>query len=342
MKRLLLSFTTVFILSGCVFAQDIHFSQFFNSPLNTNPGLTGIFNGDIRFGLHFKQQWKSVPVDYLTFSGYADKKFYNKKSDKGFFSAGILFNYDRAGDSRLTQAQGALSGSYTFVINPKNLFTVGAQLGVSNMTADYSVSNLQWGNQFQFGMFDQSNASGEPFSDRQSVTYFDVGGGVNYRWQKDERTKLDLGVGAYNFMAPDQAFYPNGTSELPLRFTGNLSGSLQLSNLLDFQLHGLAQFQDEYREYVPAFNFRIHVNQQKGKMFALDIGGIGRLNQNELDAWTPYIGLDFNHWFLGLNYDVNASKFDVATDRQGGPEISFRYIITTVKPLKTFKNCPIF
>ncbi len=308
--------------------------------MNTNPGLTGIFNGDVRFGLHFKEQWESVPVDYLTFSGYADKKFYSKKNDKGFFGAGILFNYDRAGDSRLTLAQGALSGSYTFLLNTENLFTVGVQLGLSNMAADFG-SDLHWGSQFNGLMFDPGRPTGETFSDKQNVTYFDFGGGLNYRWQKTKRTKVDIGVGAYNFVQPDQAFYDNA-SELPMRISGNLSASFQLSNLLDFQIHGLAQFQDEYREYVPAANLRIHVNQKRGREFALDIGGIGRLNQDELDAWTPYIGLDFNHWFLGLNYDINASEFDIATDRKGGPEISFRYTITNVKPLKNFKNCPIF
>ncbi len=333
----------VFILSGIVVAQDIHFSQFFNSPLNTNPGLTGIFNGDIRFGLHFKQQWESVPVDYLTFSGYADKKFYSAKNENGFFGAGIVFNYDRAGDSRLTLAQGGLSGSYTHLLNEQNLITLGVQVGASNMAASFGPDDLAWGNQFNGLMYDQLLNTGEPIQGRESVTYFDLGGGINYRWQKTARTKIDVGVGAYNFLAPDQALAPTtNESKLPLRLSANLSTSFQLSELLDIQLHGLAQFQDEYREYVPAFNFRLHINRKKGKMFALDIGGIGRLNQDELDAWTPYVGFDFNQWFLGLNYDVNASNFKVATDRQGGPEVSFRYIITKVKPLDAFKSCPIF
>jgi len=331
----------VFAVGGTLMAQDIHFSQFFNSPLNTNPGLTGIFNGDIRFGLHYKQQWQSVPVNYLTFSGYADKKFYTN-SDKGFFGAGLLINYDRAGDSRLTLAQGALSGSYTRKINTRNLVTLGLQVGVSNMAASYSTNDLAWSNQFNGVFYDQLLGSGEPFTGRESVTYLDLGAGLNYRWQKSKRTQIDLGVGGYNFVSPDQAFNDRQSSDLPIRLSANVDASFQLSDLIDIQFHGLAQFQDEYREYVPAFNFRFHLNRNRGKMFALDIGGIGRLNQDEVDAWTPYIGLEFNSWFIGLNYDVNASRFDVATDRKGGPEIAIRYIITTVKPLKGFKNCPIF
>lgn len=325
---------------GTVRAQDIHFSQFFNSPLNTNPALTGIFNGDIRLGAHFRQQWENVPVDYLTFSGYADKKFYNPRNETGFFSGGILFNYDRAGDSRLSMIQGALSGSYTLMLNKRNLVTLGVQAGASNTRVDFS-QDLQWGSQFNGLMFSPESPNGEPFEGVQTLTYFDMGGGLNYRWQTSERTHIDIGAGLYNILTPDQAFY-DGKSDLPMRISGNLDASFQLSRALDLQFHGLAQFQQDYREYVPAINLRIHVNQKRGTQFALDLGGIGRLNNNELDAWTPYLALNFNQWRLGLNYDFNASEFKVASDRQGGPEVSLTYIIKRVKQPEVFKNCPIF
>ena len=86
-----------------VFAQDLHFSQFQASPLNHNPALTGIFNGDKRFSASYRNQWFSVPVDYLTFSGSYDMKF-RPDGARSFWSAGAVFNYDRAGDSKLATA----------------------------------------------------------------------------------------------------------------------------------------------------------------------------------------------------------------------------------------------
>jgi type IX secretion system PorP/SprF family membrane protein len=327
------------LLSFSALAQDIHFSQFFNSPLNTNPGLTGIFNGDIRFGLHFRNQWHAVPVDYLTFSGFADKKFYSKKHDKGFWSGGLLLNYDRSGDSHMSLGQGAISGSYTMVVNKKNLFTLGAQVGVTNLSVDFG-QDLKWDSQFNGYMFEERLATNE-YTDKEGITYLDFGGGVNYRWQKSKRTKIDLGVGVYHFTEPDAKLYEDAVP-VPMRITANFSTSFKLSELFDFKLHGLAQFQDEYREYVPAFAFRIYVNKERGKEFALDIGGLGRLNDNETDALTPYVAFEFKNWFVGINYDINTSGFDIATDRIGGPEIHVRHIITNVKPMEKFKNCPIF
>ena len=42
-------------------AQDLHFSQFMNSPLVTNPANTGFIpDGDYRIGINFRNQWSSV------------------------------------------------------------------------------------------------------------------------------------------------------------------------------------------------------------------------------------------------------------------------------------------
>ena len=41
-------------------AQDIHFSQFYMSPLNLNPALTGVMNCNTRFVGNYRNQWASV------------------------------------------------------------------------------------------------------------------------------------------------------------------------------------------------------------------------------------------------------------------------------------------
>jgi hypothetical protein len=52
--NLILGFAAVFA-SLFVQAQDLHFSQFFNSPLSTNPANTGFIpDGDYRLGVNFR------------------------------------------------------------------------------------------------------------------------------------------------------------------------------------------------------------------------------------------------------------------------------------------------
>ncbi len=321
-----------------VTAQDIHYSQAHNSVLNVNPALTGIFNQDVRLSANYRHQWYTVPVSYLTFTGAYDQNFHRAGNDFGFFSGGVLFNYDQAGDSRLTMLQLSLSGSYTFILNKNNLLTLGLQAGGSNR--HFSDKQLQWDSQFDGYLYDPSYASNESF-DFLNLYYMSTGGGINYRWQKSPRTKFDLGAAAYNFAFAKNEFYKDTDYKIPVRFAGVFQSSFQLSDPLDIMVHGLGQMQGKSYEIVPALLFRLYLNQKPGKKFALDLGAIGRYS-GQWDAVAPTIGFNVNSLKAELSYDINLSDFTVASSRYGGPEISLQYFITYVKPMGKFKTCPIF
>src|SRR5688572_7489373 len=57
-----------------VHPQDLHLSQFFNSPLTTNPANTGFIpDGDFRLGINYRNQWSSImTVPYKTMSAFGD------------------------------------------------------------------------------------------------------------------------------------------------------------------------------------------------------------------------------------------------------------------------------
>ena len=74
-----------FLAIQLISAQDIHLSQYHFDRLMVNPALTGIFNGNRQVALIHKQQYFSVPVDYLTFSGSYDTKFLKTQNQPGFF-----------------------------------------------------------------------------------------------------------------------------------------------------------------------------------------------------------------------------------------------------------------
>ena len=337
MRRIILFILAIGIIGG-LRAQDIHYSQFYQSDLNVNPALTGIFSADKRFSASYRHQWQSVPVPYLTFSGAYDQKFYKGGNKTGFFSGGALFNYDQAADSRLSLIQLSLSGSYTYLINQNNLLTGGLQLGASQRS--FTTNELQWGSQFDGVMFNDMLASGENFPGT-NFFLFNSSIGVNYRWQKSSRTKLNLGAAYMHLLTSDATFYREGLNLAP-RYTFHLHSSFKITNFLDLRINGLAQFQAGASEYVPAGILRLYINQSRGKEFALDLGVIARFTPNQTDAIAPKIGFGFSRWEVSLSYDINISDFQVATNRYGGPEIHLLYHISQVKPLNSFKTCPIF
>ena len=74
---------------GQLQAQDIHFSQYFSTPLTINPSYTGSFVGDYRAGLNYRQQWGSVTVPYKSFDFYGDMSFNKNFIHRNYFSTGL-------------------------------------------------------------------------------------------------------------------------------------------------------------------------------------------------------------------------------------------------------------
>lgn len=337
MRIKLLHITLLLFLGGqFLTAQDLHYSQFFASHLNINPALTGIFNGDIRLAGNYRNQWNSVPVPYMTFTGAADMKFLSASSDN-FFSGGFIFNYDQAGDSRLRLGSIGLSGSYTLKTSENLFLTFGAL--VSGGQRAFSINDLRFDSQYDGGQFDPTRSIQENF-DNENITILDVNIGGNLRWQKTPRTKFDFGVGAFHLNSPKHPFYESNDVKLPIRLDFHAIGGIELASKFDLLLRGIYQTQGPHSEFVLGLGGLIHLNQNLGKEFALELAGHFRLK----DAIAPMIRLHYKNLEVGFSYDVNinASDFTVATSNRGGPEFSLIYIITKVKPLSNFKVCPIF
>jgi len=74
------------------FSQDLHFSQFFNSPLLTNPANTGFIpEGDYRLGVNYRNQWASISAfPYKTMSAFGDVQVMSNQDNTGWMGLGRL------------------------------------------------------------------------------------------------------------------------------------------------------------------------------------------------------------------------------------------------------------
>ncbi len=341
MKRIILQLIFVLIIpvSG-LFSQDFHYSQFYNEPLNFNPSLTGVFDGNKRMILSMRDQYRSIPVPYFTFSGSYDMKFLPKKPARGFFSGGAVFNYDRQGSSALTLFNLNIAGSYTYFLNNKNLITGGALLGYSNK--GFSEDNLSWDHYWDpvREKVNPSLGSGENF-EKYRFNYIETGLGLNYRYQHSYRNNLTLGVSAFHLNMPGENFTSTSTEidKLDMRFS--LMGILNIKIAQSLDLQGLAlyQLQDVYKETVVGGMVKIYLNNKPGKKLGLHVGLLGRLGE----GLAPKFAIQYNDWYVSVNYDV-VTKTDLSkyTNYRGGPEVHVRYIIKNVKPFGEFKICPIY
>lgn len=59
--------------------QDIHFSQFYASPLQLNPATAGMFEGDIRVNCLYRTQWPSITAPFTTMAAAIDAPFFQRQ-----------------------------------------------------------------------------------------------------------------------------------------------------------------------------------------------------------------------------------------------------------------------
>ena len=340
MKKYLL-FTFLLVFAGRTFAQDLHYTQFYNTPINFNPSLTGIYNGDQRYMVSIRDQWRAIPIPYFTLTGSYDMKFYPRQWQKSFFSAGVVFNYDLQGDAALNLSNLNLSGSYSYVLSKKNLITVGGLIGIASR--GFSDENLKWAAQYDpiSGTYDANRPTLE-LLENYRFNFLETGLGLNYRWQQTGRTHVTVGAAAFHLNRPAQDFHDGVSSarlaRLGVRYALHGVGNVKIAGPLDLQVNALYQRQNEYEEFVLGGLIKIYLNQQRGKMFEFHLGSSYRFG----DAIIPTIAVQYNDWYVGFNYDVNVSALDSYINHRGGPELHISYIFKRVPTPKAFKICPIF
>lgn len=322
-------------LSFSASAQDLHFSQFFHAPLNLSPALTGVFEGDMRFVANYRSQWSSVPVPYQTFSGAHDQKFYHSRLPNGFIGAGLVFNYDKAGDAELSWTQLGLNVAYTHRLADENFLTAGFQALTGQRAFD--PKKLYFDDQFNGDIFDENLSTLEGFANT-SRGYLDMAAGLNWFFLDDDsRSRFTGGFALSHLTQPAVGFLDDDRLRLPRRAHAYGVALVQIHPQMDVRAQALYQFQGPYREIVLGGGLKYHVPGERENL-ALLAGFSHRLN----DALVANLEIYFRNWIAGISYDINTSAFSAATNRNGGPEFSLQYIITRVKPPDTFKACPIF
>jgi type IX secretion system PorP/SprF family membrane protein len=323
----------LFFISTPLFSQDIHYSQFYNSPLNLNPANTGMFDGDFRFAANQRTQWRSVTVPFSTFSLSADA--FQPKEWKNI-SLGALMNHDIEGDSRFRTFDFNLTGAY--FINPGGDSTqklnFGMLMGVTNKHIDYS--QLNFDNQFDGFIYNQNLGNGESFQ-RESRTYMNLQLGATYYKLLGKRKYIIGGISLANITKPRQSYFDVRTISLDRRFNLHASANIPLNDKIEIAPSILTQFQGTYQEIVLGSNLRYILLNEKGVYRAV-LGGIYYRGK---DAVYLKLGLDYDNWIAGVSYDFNVSDLNLASNYRGALEFSLIYILHHYHPkLIQHRICP--
>lgn len=327
--------TIVFLFLGTVtfslslHGQDIHFSQFAETPLQLNPANTGVHH-DVRVIANYKNQWKAVGSPYKTFALSGDLKLLKDKNHH--LGLGIDFFNDKAGDANMGTSQGNISLSGIINVNDKSIISAGLMGGFTQRSMD--ASKLQWGNQYDGMAYNPALATGET-SAISSYTFADLGAGIQYSYGTDEMyisannaKKLNIGVSVFHPHRPVYSYYKDASQRLHMKLVlhGDAAIGVPNSNLV-LKPSYIVFIQGAVKEITPGMTFQYILQEaskytKNKKPAAFSLGCYYRLN----DAAIALAKFEYANYSIGFSYDINMSKLKTVTNTRGGFEISLRFI----------------
>lgn len=331
MKRIF--FLSVFSALSCfISAQDVHFSQYNETPQLLNPAATGVYSGYIRGIVNYKNQWKAMGNAFNTVAASVDMPLFDKKEKKAYIGAGLNFFSDKAGDSKFGLTQVNLCLAAILPVSKQSKFSLGLSFGGAQHKAD--LSSLQWGSQYEGTGFNTALNSYETMPSG-SFTYFDLGAGLYYeysngkvKFERNEKRKLDFGVAYFHINQPTQKYF-SVTEKLYGKLVANVTGHFDVNgSKISFLPSAIYFMQGKSTEITAGCSIRYRIkNDTKitGLMSesAISIGFYYRYK----DAIIPEVSFTTGDFSVGISYDLNVSSYKKTTKYNGGAEISLKYNI---------------
>src|SRR5215831_2544195 len=315
-------YTTLIVITLCIskysaIAQDLHFSQYFNSPLLVNPANTGFApDVDWRVGVNYRNQWASItPNPYKTMSAWGDVQLFNNRFQEGWVGLGGALLRDAAGSGGLTSTRGFASIAYHQLIGLNSLVSGGFNIGFVNKRID--INKLTFNDQWNGKFFDVTIPSGEPFA-YSSVTYLDLQAGLNYAYFPSDKAYFNVGFSAMHLNRPKESFFSNNMEDVRLepRLTMFINGSFKANDMWIVNPNIYVSRMGKAMEIVGGLN--AHYNLSGDGNSQLIAGLYLRLK----DAFIPMIGYQWNDLAITVNYDATSSTLGTYNQTQGAYELS--------------------
>lgn len=305
--------------------QDIHFSQFFETPLLRNPALAGIFNGDVRVQAVYRTQWNSVTVPYQTGSFNGEYKLPVGKGDD-FLTVGGQVLYDKAGTVALTASHILPTVNYHKSLSTERnmYFSLGFMGGLVQRKFDRS--KMTTNSQFNGINYDPAAADGETFANT-GYTYMDGSVGMSFNSQVGENADNNLyfGVAYHHFnKAPKISFYGNPEKEMIPKQVVSAGFRMGISEYAFVTMQADYSKQGPHSELIAGALYSFKLDDPDEPMYVFHAGAFLRWK----DALIPVIKLEKKPLSIAVSYDANVSQLKSASRGQGGFELSLSYQVS--------------
>lgn len=311
----------------CLKAQDLHLTQYLTSNLTLNPALTGYYEGDYRFTLNHRNQWRQLPSPMVTNQFTVEKRI--KRFDREIGLGAMLIN-DDVRDLNLTTNKFILSGSYQVEKND-HLIRGGLQSGFNLRQSGFSQQTFpsQWN--YSLGVFDD-NLSNNEIGLQGDEFYVDINAGLS--WAKYfNKWKLNVGFAGYHLNRPKTGFV-NGSDKLRLsvRKVANIRADYNFSESLVLTPTLLYMFTTKTKDLLLGLMGTVKLSNAMRAGLGVSYRGEGASS----DALIPTFMLGYKRFDFGFSNDYNLSGLS-----DGGRKSSYEISIIYTTPSATSSRATI-
>lgn len=316
--KTILTFLVIMLSASILYAQDLHFSQFFHSPLTTNPANTGFIpDADYRLGAHYRTQWTQVPVPYKTISVYGDAQIFRDRLETGWLGLGGVILQDKAGTGALTSTKIYGSAAYHQMLGNTGLLSAGFNVGLSSKRVD--VTKLSFDNQWTGKFFDVTLPSGEVFNTNR-ISYLDMQVGLNYAWFPTDNLYVHGGASAHHVNRPRESFFnasPAYDNRLSPRYIGFIDAVIKLNDKWIISPSSYFSIQAKSTNLMIGMHANFNLSGDGNQQL------LGGVYYRPGDAFIPMIGYQWKNFMFMFSYDAtNMNKFSGIT---GANELYLQY-----------------
>lgn len=308
--------TCAFKLSVNGYAQDIHFSQFFEAPLLRNPSLAGIFAGDIRVQAVYRDQWNSITTAYKTASLNGEYKMPIGKGND-FITAGLQMLQDRAGTVSWvsTHVLPALNYHKSLSDERTKYLSIGFMGGWVQKRFDRAKMTTN-------SMFN-GTGDGETFLQPQ-FSYWDASAGMSYNAQLNDNPENNfyVGIAYHHFNKPKNSFYRDPRIELTPKTDISAGIRFAVTEWSYVTIQGNQSFQGPFKETIAGGMYGVKMGDEvDNPTYTIHAGAFMRVN----DALIPVVKVDYRPFSFSASYDANVSQLKTSSYGRGGFEFGVSY-----------------
>ena len=303
-------------------AQDLHFSQWFNSPLTVNPANTGFIpEADYRIGANYRNQWSAImSVPYKTMSVWGDAQVFRDRIESGWLGLGGAILRDVAGSGKLTSTKVYVSAAYHQMLGVAHLLSAGFNLGWANKRIN--TIDLKFPDQFD-GKFFDSNLPTSVVLDVPNINYFDMQVGLNYAYFPNDNIYINGGVSAWHLNKPRESFFNTDITGIDNRIMPRYSAFANASVKLNEEviINPMAYYSTQAKSSELVAGGNVHYNLSGDGEVVL----VGGLYYRAGDSFIPMVGFEWKNIKLMFSYDATTSSLSQYNNSRGAYEFALMH-----------------